>query len=134
LVNNLVFQCHKSLEELYDHVNMKILPKEYGGSVPIQDMIGNLYLYSIIYKFSIIWISFQLLIPWQDCRMSWKGENVVYLIISDDFKKQLSRSRERLLSLDQMEIELKTKQKLVSEFNDQLITGVAGSFRMLQVD
>lgn len=33
---------HKSLEELHQCVNPKILPKEYGGEVPLADMIAEL--------------------------------------------------------------------------------------------
>lgn len=35
-------QIHKSLEELHQKVDKKILPKEYGGEVPIAEMVEKL--------------------------------------------------------------------------------------------
>lgn len=35
-------QIHKSLDELHQKVDRKILPKEYGGEVPLSEMIQNL--------------------------------------------------------------------------------------------
>lgn len=33
---------HKSVEELHDHIDPKILPKEYGGEVPLAEMIQEM--------------------------------------------------------------------------------------------
>ncbi|KAK9732430.1 CRAL/TRIO domain [Popillia japonica] len=33
---------HKSYDDLYKHVNKKILPKEYGGEIPMQEMLDSL--------------------------------------------------------------------------------------------
>lgn len=35
----IIFQIHKSVNELHERINPKILPKEYGGEVPLADMI-----------------------------------------------------------------------------------------------
>lgn len=32
---------YKSLDELYQNVDKKILPKEYGGEVPLEEMLDN---------------------------------------------------------------------------------------------
>lgn len=44
-MSNSVFifllQIHKSVEDLHKVVNKDILPKEYGGIVPMADMIGK---------------------------------------------------------------------------------------------
>ena len=34
-------QVHKNLQDLKEAIDPKILPKEYGGQVPLADMIGN---------------------------------------------------------------------------------------------
>lgn len=39
---SLFWQIHKSIEELHNEIDPKILPKEYGGTVPLQDMIDAL--------------------------------------------------------------------------------------------
>lgn len=36
-------QVHKSIDDLKKQINPDILPKEYGGKVPLADMIGNYY-------------------------------------------------------------------------------------------
>jgi hypothetical protein len=38
---NFIFQLHKSLEDLQQAIDLKILPKEYGGEIPLSEMIGN---------------------------------------------------------------------------------------------
>lgn len=35
------FQLHTSVEDMHEHINPKILPKEYGGTIPMADMIGE---------------------------------------------------------------------------------------------
>ncbi|XP_054274893.1 clavesin-2 [Macrosteles quadrilineatus] len=82
---------HKDIESLQKAVDPKILPKEYGGVVPLSDMIA-------------------------------------------DFKKFLESKRERVMALDKMTISVNKKAKFITEFEDQQITGMAGSFRKLQVD
>lgn len=42
----VLFQLHKDIESLKRAVDPKILPKEYGGVVPLADMIGNLHYHS----------------------------------------------------------------------------------------
>lgn len=82
---------HSNIKELQKVIDPKILPKEYGGTIPLADMIS-------------------------------------------DFKKFLETKRDTLLSLDDLKIELNKKMKFVTEMEDQQITGIAGSFRKLQVD
>lgn len=36
------------MDELHKSINPKILPKEYGGEVPLADMIGKCYIVIII--------------------------------------------------------------------------------------
>lgn len=36
------FQFHRNTEELNKHVDPAILPKEYGGTIPLRDMIDEL--------------------------------------------------------------------------------------------
>lgn len=36
------FQFHRNAEELTKHMDASILPKEYGGTVPLRDMIEEL--------------------------------------------------------------------------------------------
>jgi len=67
----------------------KILPKEYGGEVPLSDMIAQ-------------------------------------------FKEELKKRRHSIAALDDMEIDLTNKRKLVDLDDD--MAGVAGSFRKLEVD
>lgn len=33
-------QFHKNLDELHAKINPKLLPKEYGGTIPMSEMIG----------------------------------------------------------------------------------------------
>ncbi|XP_073987162.1 clavesin-1-like [Rhodnius prolixus] len=81
---------HKSIDDLKKQINPDILPKEYGGKVPLADMIENM-------------------------------------------KKELRSRKEILLSLDNMEIDLTKKTKLVDDLEES-VSGVAGSFRKLEVD
>ena len=39
-----ILQLHASIDDLKQAVNPKILPKEYGGEVPLADMIGEFVL------------------------------------------------------------------------------------------
>lgn len=39
-----ILQLHASIDDLKEAVNPEILPKEYGGEVPLADMIGELLL------------------------------------------------------------------------------------------
>jgi hypothetical protein len=39
-----ILQLHASIDDLKEAVNPKILPKEYGGEVPLAEMIGKSYL------------------------------------------------------------------------------------------
>uniref|UniRef100_A0A1B6JQG9 CRAL-TRIO domain-containing protein n=1 Tax=Homalodisca liturata TaxID=320908 RepID=A0A1B6JQG9_9HEMI len=82
---------HKDIDSLKQAVDPKILPKEYGGVVPLAEMIA-------------------------------------------DFKKYLETKREVVLGLDKMKIVINKKAKFVTELEEQQITGMAGSFRKLQVD
>lgn len=41
-LNKSNLQIHKSLDELHQKVDKKILPKEYGGEVPISEMVEKL--------------------------------------------------------------------------------------------
>lgn len=43
-MTQLLFQIHKSIDDLKKAVNPKILPKEYGGKIPLSEMIGKLKL------------------------------------------------------------------------------------------
>ncbi|XP_049764624.1 clavesin-2 [Schistocerca cancellata] len=81
---------HPSIDDLKETVNPKILPKEYGGFIPMADMIAN-------------------------------------------FKTVLRRKRDVLKSLDDMEIDLNYKTSYITDLEDEL-SGVAGSFRKLEVD
>ncbi|XP_047120620.1 clavesin-2 [Schistocerca piceifrons] len=81
---------HPSIDDLKETVNPKILPKEYGGFIPMADMIAN-------------------------------------------FKNVLRRKRDVLKSLDDMEIDLNYKTSYITDLEDEL-SGVAGSFRKLEVD
>ncbi|KAK9511305.1 hypothetical protein O3M35_005879 [Rhynocoris fuscipes] len=81
---------HKSVEDLKKQINPDILPQEYGGKVPLSDMIASM-------------------------------------------KKELLAKREALLGLDNMQIDLAKKTKLVDDLEES-VSGVAGSFRKLEVD
>lgn len=35
------FQIHSDLEEVHKYVDKKLLPKEYGGDMPMSEMIGE---------------------------------------------------------------------------------------------
>lgn len=35
------FQMHSSLSELHENIDKQVLPKEYGGVMPMAEMIGN---------------------------------------------------------------------------------------------
>ncbi|KAK6622037.1 hypothetical protein RUM44_001844 [Polyplax serrata] len=80
---------HNSLDDFKEHISPKILPKEYGGEVPLKDMI-------------------------------------------DKFKEEMKKQREAIAALDEMEIDLSKRSKM-ADLEDEL-TGVAGSFRKLEVD
>lgn len=85
----MFFQLHNNMDDFKEHMGTKILPKEYGGEVPLADMIVQ-------------------------------------------FKEELKTRRHAIAALDQMEIDLTNKRKLV-DLDDEL-AGVAGSFRKLEVD
>lgn len=70
-------------------------------------------------------------IPKQICCLNMLFKN---LFVAADFKKFLETKRETILALDDMKIVVNKKAKFVAEFEDQAITGMAGSFRKLQVD
>ncbi|XP_071448806.1 clavesin-1 [Hetaerina americana] len=90
---------HNSMEELKEHIDPKILPKEYGGVTPISDMIA-------------------------------------------EFKKMMVKHRDSVQSLDDMNITLaKDSKGIVAALGDladdedlDVITGISGSFRKLEVD
>lgn len=90
------FMIHDSLKQLHEKVDPRVLPKEYGGTVPMAEMIE-------------LW------------------------------KIELSSKRDRLLSLDKMEL-LDNKGIITSKnkHNDNSlavsVTSIAGSFRKLEVD
>ncbi|CAH1102025.1 unnamed protein product [Psylliodes chrysocephalus] len=85
-------EVYKKIEEVYEHIDKKILPKEYGGEVPLKEML-------------------------------------------DKFKIFLKEKRESVLALDDMYIEIDEKTcSLVSEMNEELGSGVEGSFKKLTVD
>jgi hypothetical protein len=44
IIQTSIFQLHASIDDLKEAVNPEILPKEYGGEVPLADMIGELLL------------------------------------------------------------------------------------------
>jgi hypothetical protein len=44
MYNKFILQLHASVDELKEAVNPEILPKEYGGEVPLADMIGEFFL------------------------------------------------------------------------------------------
>ncbi|KAG7201498.1 hypothetical protein KM043_004254 [Ampulex compressa] len=80
---------HKSVQDLREAVSSKILPKEYGGEVPLSEMIAI-------------------------------------------FKKSLREKRDRIKALDNMYIEIASKE-YHSTCKDDL-GGISGSFRKLEVD
>ena len=43
IYKTFILQLHTSIDELKEAVNPKILPKEYGGEVPLADMIGEFF-------------------------------------------------------------------------------------------
>lgn len=44
IYKTFILQLHTSIDDLKEAVNAKILPKEYGGEVPLADMIGEFFL------------------------------------------------------------------------------------------
>jgi hypothetical protein len=54
-----ILQLHTSIDDLREAVDPKILPKEYGGEVPLGDMIGEFVvphcdlIFSLLQQFSI---------------------------------------------------------------------------------
>lgn len=130
---SVLFQLHKDIESLKRAVDPKILPKEYGGVVPLADMIGNLYYYgspsllSVRNEYRNLNTEF-----FQTTTLS--GYKNVGVFVPADFKKYLETKRDMVLALDDMQIVVNKKTKFVSDFEDQHITGMAGSFRKLQVD
>ena len=44
-ITQLLFQIHKNIDDLKKSVNPKILPKEYGGKIPLSEMIGMIKLH-----------------------------------------------------------------------------------------
>lgn len=44
IIQTSILQLHASIDDLKEAVNPEILPKEYGGEVPLADMIGELLL------------------------------------------------------------------------------------------
>ncbi|XP_071443933.1 retinaldehyde-binding protein 1-like [Hetaerina americana] len=88
------FHMHFSLQDLHQTVDPKILPKEYGGSIPMSEMID-------------LWM------------------------------KEVSRKRESLLSLDNMEphkVMHGYKPRSSTPKASNGITSLPGSFRRLEVD
>jgi len=47
----ITWQMHKDIQELREAVNPDILPKEYGGEVPLSEMIGTM-IFPIIFHFT----------------------------------------------------------------------------------
>lgn len=117
-------QVHKNLDHLREAIDPKILPKEYGGEVPLADMIGKKKLREInlieLLRFGIIRLFY-------------------FLHFTASFKKELRSKRDQLKALDDMYIEI-SKESSCSNgtngqaSNDALATGISGSFRKLEVD
>ena len=83
---------HKTMEELQSKVDVKLLPKEYGGEVPLATMIS-------------------------------------------DYKAKLRAQRDKMLALDDMQIELVKGAGYWGDNTDgDIAVGVIGSFRKLEVD
>ncbi|XP_026462070.1 clavesin-2 isoform X2 [Ctenocephalides felis] len=82
---------HKEQDALKEQFDPSILPKEYGGVVPLSEMI-------------------------------------------EQFKQKARARRDRILALDEMQIDLEAMNITKETHEDDLGTGVAGSFRKLQVD
>lgn len=82
---------HKEQDALKEQFDPSILPKEYGGVMPLSEMI-------------------------------------------ELFKQKAKERRERILALDDMYIDLEAMNITQDTNEDDLGTGVAGSFRKLQVD
>lgn len=80
---------HKNLDELKRAVDPKILPKEYGGEIPMAEMIAT-------------------------------------------FKTTLRAKRDELKALDDMYIEISTKDNCTT--TSEGLSGISGSFRKLEVD
>jgi len=38
----IMYQMHKDIQELREAVTAEILPKEYGGEIPLSEMIGTM--------------------------------------------------------------------------------------------
>ncbi|XP_075236375.1 clavesin-1-like isoform X2 [Lycorma delicatula] len=85
------FMIHNTTDDLKKAINPRILPKEYGGEIPLADMIDN-------------------------------------------YKKELKQKKQLLLALDDLKIDVNRKTKFFKEMEDQQLTGIAGSFRKLEVD
>ncbi|XP_046385365.1 clavesin-1 [Ischnura elegans] len=90
---------HNTIDDLKEHIDPKILPREYGGITPISDMIA-------------------------------------------DFKRVMVKHRESIQALEDMNITLaKDSKGVVAALGDladdedlDVITGISGSFRKLEVD
>lgn len=83
---------HKTVDDLKTKVDPKILPKEYGGTIPMIDMI-------------------------------------------EKFKQKCRQHRLKILSLDDMHIEITKNSPYWQEVEDNEIeSGMCGSFRKLEVD
>lgn len=82
---------HTNMINFHKVMDPKILPKEYGGEIPMAEMLA-------------------------------------------DYKEKLLKKREALLDLDKLKINVNRKSKYVTGMQDQAITGLAGSFRKLEVD
>lgn len=50
------------------------------------------------------------------------------------YRKELHHKKEMLLALDKLKIDLSRKTKALKDMEDQQLSGIAGSFRKLEVD
>lgn len=90
-------------------IDPRILPKEYGGEIPLCEMIGT---YTCSFSFS---------------------QRFSLFCFSANFKKTLREQRNRIKELDDMYIEITSADCHYVSTNDDLC-GISGSFRKLEVD
>lgn len=129
-------KIYTSLEDAINNkLDVSMLPKEYGGTIPMKDMIGNLLTYLQLFRhFPFLAIYFFLMI---------------YFDV-DLWRKELEEMRPTLLNNDKMKVRLelyseKAREGAVSALkqgfgcssvgsNDSTMHGITGSFRKLEVD
>lgn len=112
---------HDNVKALHQHVERKCLPKEYGGDIPMSDMIGE-------YDFKKLALFFKVFYDGKGTSSRKILKTNLFFLVA--WQKELSSHRQTIISLDNMKSLIPIRRR---NQNPQ-IEEMRGSFKKLQFD